>query len=109
MPKSPVPYGDQPAFPSDVPVEWYDTGETKRTASGLTVRDWLAARAISALSQQWLNMDNVQRKAYSDCEDSGIIWGRDFERFVAKQAYKLADAMLAARERPIAAPSTSSS
>jgi hypothetical protein len=40
-----VRFGNQPAFPSDKPVEFFPSGETKRTASGITVRDYFAVHA----------------------------------------------------------------
>lgn len=82
MPKSPVPYGDQPAFPCDVPVEFYDSGEIRRTAAGLTVRDWLAGQALAGFCA-------------ADAEEFRSVTSGAF----AKLAYEYADAMLAEREK----------
>lgn len=81
MPKV-TPYGDQPAFPCDVPVEFYDTGETKRRAMGLTVRDWLAGQALAGF-----------------CAANAEEFDHPTPVGIAKLAYEYADAMLAAREK----------
>lgn len=66
---------------------------------GMSLRDYFAGQAIDAVSDQWNAMTDELRKVHSGCVDSGIIWGRDYQRFMAKQAYSVADAMLAERNR----------
>lgn len=84
MPAKTIPYGDQPAFPAEhVMVETYDTGETKRVAAGVTVRDWFAAQALAGLLAR---------------PGSPVPQQFEFEGNVALIAYDLADAMLRARE-----------
>ncbi len=87
-----MPYGEQPAHPCDVPVERHDGGETKRRASGLTIRDHFAGVALTGLLA-----------AESDSEGTGIPFG-NCDKFApsaaifAQMAYMLADAMISARD-----------
>ena len=65
---------NQPAFPTEV---WDDEGVPQHT-QGMTLRDYFAAKA----------MQNVFNTG-----------GNDYERqYIAMHAYKMADAMLKARE-----------
>ena len=62
-----------PAFPQDAMPAWSDL---KPTHSGMTLRDYFAAKAMQSL----VAMDHMA------------------DALVAQQAYELADAMLEARE-----------
>ena len=109
MPRDPIPYGGQPAFPhGPVPVEWFPDGQTRRLAQGLTVRDHFAAQALSGL----LAAMHETSERESDEKPSAVVCTLDFgttggpqcylwpsPREHARLAYQLADAMLAERER----------
>jgi hypothetical protein len=87
-----MPYGEQPAFPCDVPVAKYTSGERKADAAGLTVRDYFASKALAGL---------LASEADSEC--GGAVHGQQLTRraaVYAALAYELADAMLAARAVP---------
>lgn len=75
-----------PAFPSGAVVEKYPNGEAKSRASGMTLRDYFAAKALTALVGV-VGMPEDQKK--------DELWNSD----MARQAYELADAMLERRER----------
>lgn len=50
MPGKIMPRADQPAQPAaNVIVEWYDGGESKRSAGGLTIREHMATQFMAAL------------------------------------------------------------
>jgi len=87
-----VPYGEQPAFPCGTPVEKYTSGETKRCASGLTVRDWFAAQALAGM----LARADFVLFPHADF----VFFPHDDmnEGLAARNAYRIADAMLKARE-----------
>ena len=68
-----------PAFPS--PVDMYD-GKTESAVRGMTLRDYFAAKAMQALV-----MDGLKRDGSATVPN------------VAKDAYRMADAMLEAREQ----------
>lgn len=79
-----------PAFPS--PLEWEESspsGEGKRRGcydnghDGMTLRDYFAAKALTGLLTNPNNEDN------------------EIDKFVAADAYRMADAMLAARAAPL--------
>lgn len=63
----------------------HPNGDYQRTVevcmSGMTIRDWFASMAASAMAARWLNDDEV-----------------DDWPAIAADCYKYADAMLAARE-----------
>ena len=71
-----------PAFPSDTPIEFYESGETKRRASGMTLRDWFAGQALAGILA---NSDFIRAT-----KESGMS--------MSENAYAYADAMLKARE-----------
>jgi hypothetical protein len=81
LPAVTMPYGEQPAFPCDTPVEKYASGERKRDAAGLTVRDYFAAQAVAGF---------LAMCADPECS-------RPKPDDVATYCYRVADAMLAAR------------
>ena len=64
-----------PAFPTGTGITPYH--------SGMTLRDYFAAKAMQATVDAW-----IQRSIYPPTDDE-----------VAKNAYAIADAMLAAREQ----------
>jgi len=67
-----------PAFPNDIAVNRWEK-------SGMTLRDYFAAKSIT-----WF---------LTKLDDEGLIDEPDLHRkFAASQAYKMADAMLQARE-----------
>ena len=75
-----------PAFPSNF-----------ERVSGMTLRDYFAAKAIDAAAKMWEEASTEQRMLYSGCRDTDIIFQRDFPKFVANVTSWIADAMLAAR------------
>jgi len=67
-----------PAYPSDTPIEFYESGVTKRRAPGMSLRDWFAGQALPTLIGLWAAKDDNRWNDQSPAE-----W-----------AYKFADAML---------------
>ena len=67
---------DMPAFPSEY---WDSLSATEKNHPGMTLRDWFAGQVISGNINDSPDYD-------SDC------------RAIAELAYKIADAMLKARE-----------
>jgi hypothetical protein len=70
-----------PAFPS---AQLDTTTLTYKYVEGMTLRDYFAAKALESI----LYMDR----------GSGIIGVNNHEHYCAKDAYRVADAMLKARE-----------
>ncbi len=84
-----VPAGEQPAFPAEhVTVERYASGESKRGAPGMSLRDWFAGQALVGYIA-------------SHAAD-GIRLPRD--EVAARHCYEYADAMRAARDVPTDVP-----
>lgn len=74
-----------PAFPIPGKVSHYDEGTFKDEAfAGMTLRDYFAAKALNCVPEQ--NAYNMQ-----DSES--------FECYMARRAYRIADAMLAERDK----------
>jgi hypothetical protein len=76
---------NESAFPWQI-----DNGETMRGHKGMTLRDYFAAKAMQSIVSKY-DMASV----FEDCktkEPNGMLI------LLAKDAYKLADAMLEARE-----------
>jgi hypothetical protein len=89
-----------PAFPQ--PYDYLaceQCGHLREPAkNGMTLRDYFAAQTLSVLGRRWLSMDEAERKLNSECQDSGTIWKRDFTKFLAINAYKIADELVKARK-----------
>jgi hypothetical protein len=68
---------NQPAFPSETMLGW---------ESGMTLRDYFAAKAMQA------------HVADGELVDACAFMNKDFSDEVARISYKMADAMLKARE-----------
>ena len=70
------------------------------TCTGMTLRDYFAARALPSCYQYWIN-----DMYHPDCTDAAIRneQGRmdltDIKELIAEDAYALADAMIKAREQ----------
>lgn len=87
------PNTNPPAFPNPSRefVDPFDSGMREKissSASGMTLRDYFAAKAMAG----WLasySREGDEHPAAHDCQDS-----------VAKLSYELADAMLKARNKP---------
>ena len=73
--------GREPAFPSDGYID-DRTGERWNCASGMTLRDYFAAKAMQGL----LAANSVE------------IRDKDYKESASRIAYAIADAMLKARE-----------
>lgn len=72
-----------PAFPTTL-----DYGERgSQTIGGMTLRDWFAGQALAGLAE-----------SIGDGEMEQIADGVKGGKFIVRCAYRLADAMLAARE-----------
>lgn len=69
-----------PAFPQNVPPGVIGSGCGPHVEWGMTLRDWFAGQALANDNVSWHDAPN---------------WAAN----VAEQAYQIADAMLAARER----------
>lgn len=69
-------HDNPPAFP--IPDTTYPNGQVQYGSNGMTLRDYFAAKAIPELMREW-----------SEDHDE-----------IASEAYKIADAMLAARATP---------
>jgi hypothetical protein len=74
-----------PAFPCDEVIE-YGNGPRQITNSGMTLRDYFAAKAMQA----WLSRQ-------PDPLPAPQWFGRGHEDIDARSCYRIADAMLAAR------------
>lgn len=79
---------NESAFPytAKTLVGWADDGSpnyVEDTFPGMTLRDYFAAKAVSALVYSFKDQ----------------MAARDFERVIARQAYLLADAMIAERDK----------
>ncbi|ARK86083.1 hypothetical protein [Burkholderia pseudomallei] len=77
-----------PAFPVADPfaLNPRDKAEMERLASGMTLRDYFAAKAMAGML------------AYPGCESRGSHHNNNTPDGVATMAYEYADAMLRARE-----------
>ncbi|HHT8992811.1 TPA: hypothetical protein ACT5B2_003856 [Burkholderia cenocepacia] len=77
-----------PAFPVDDPfaLEPRDVTQMKRLASGMSLRDYFAAKALAGML------------AYPGCESRGSHHNNNTPDGVATMAYEYADAMLRARK-----------
>lgn len=72
-----------PAFP-DMTIDWLDSGARHVTRhSGMTLRDWFAGQALAGLMPV--------------CQHDTIAPGT-WPQHIARNAYEVADAMLAARD-----------
>ena len=71
-----------PAFPI---TEWHLSGKTHSDWRGMTLRDYFAAEAMHALID-------------SSAGHYGVVGVNEYEHRCAAEAYKVADAMLKARE-----------
>ncbi|CAM8831223.1 hypothetical protein [Burkholderia pseudomallei] len=80
-----------PAFPVDDPfaLEPHDVDEMKRLASGMSLRDFFAIKALVGL----MTMPDEWR-SYFRRDGAGTTWKAE----LANAAYEVADAMLRARE-----------
>ena len=84
-----------PAFPVD--SEFFMGKITRHTSSGMTLRDYFAAKAMAAL---------IMEPPFSEGESPAVaVWddrddGQPGLEGVAYVAYRVADAMLAARAKP---------
>jgi len=76
------------AFPYSV-----DNGETVKYATGMSMRDYFAAKAMQSL----INEMSFQEEADEQMKKLGLRDG-EFDKLVAKCAYDYADAMLKARK-----------
>lgn len=74
-----------PAFPV---WELNGNGQPEMTGFGMTLRDYFAAKALPAM----------YRVFWGDIRAFGATVPEDWEMGIARDAYKLADAMLKARE-----------
>lgn len=78
----------QPAFPVVLPFEYHGA------ESGMTLRDWFAGQCCAAMVSSIDSEDNYLRiKNHAGHE------GLSVSQWIAKDAYKQADAMLAEKER----------
>jgi hypothetical protein len=77
----------QPAFP----VQWELDGKMVADP-GMTLRDYFAAKAMASYMSYDIAYEN------SDACDNGELEG-DYYNGIAKSSYKMADAMLKAREQ----------
>lgn len=76
-----------PAFPLSVPLA-VEGGEAHAVSRGMSLRDWFAGQSVAAITE------SAQRHARSF--DSGD----EMASSIARTAYGVADAMLAARALP---------
>ena len=81
-------YPGGPAFPADS-VTTGDGGRRPQVYSGMTLRDYFAAKAMQAVIQTWAHVD----------VDSGPKSEDELLRVTAEDAYRFADAMLAERSK----------
>jgi hypothetical protein len=79
-------YEELKAFP--VNTEWDYGGEQGYKTAGMNMRDYFAAKAMPIIIKDWYDDD-------MPCGDD------DNALFIAKLAYKMADAMMEARNEPI--------
>lgn len=78
-----------PAFPHDVIEVFYDTSKIHNPETGMSLRDYFAAKAM-----QTILAEKLDRGAYGwDSDDNGTV-----QKVSAGMAYIMADAMLKARE-----------
>jgi hypothetical protein len=84
------------AFPS---ID-YITQDGKENPKGMTLRDYFAAKAMPICYQYW--MGDYYHPDCPDAEDRNSEGRDDFDQgnknLIAEDAYKIADAMLKARE-----------
>jgi hypothetical protein len=87
-----------PAFPSGNEVTLGDLRSNGH--SGMTLRDYMAAKAMPICYQYW--MVDYYHPDCPDAEDRNSEGRDDFDQgiknLIAEDAYKIADAMLKARE-----------
>jgi hypothetical protein len=82
-----------PAFP--VPLEFRKDGETDR--EGMTLRDWFAGQAVNGLLSCWKDYAEfmqVDSGHFADVNPAAMP-----DSFWAERAYRIADAMLAERQK----------
>lgn len=80
-----------PAFPATLPIEAPSGRKIDVPFRGMSLRDWFAGQAFLGM---------IASPALLEIVSAGsILDGTAFER-TARQAYKLADAMLAERSKP---------
>lgn len=76
-----------PAFPNKAS----GCGGSSLDSNGMTLRDYFAAQAISAL---WSSAEIIDRIA-NNGENNGLTYGEA----ISKECYKIADAMIAERNK----------
>lgn len=84
-----------PAFPEHIAIT--EVGDTYSGAEGMTLRDYFAAKCCAAMVSTIRNDGD-----YTRLRDIAV-GGHDCDNiseFFAKESYKQADAMLAARAKP---------
>lgn len=74
-----------PAFPGRT----YDAAGREVPFTGMTLRDYFAAQALTAVIGDWLNTGEIHQDP-------------DIAEVIARDCYTVADAMLAARQSPFA-------
>ena len=79
-----------PAFPRDASTA-NSLGIATMATDGMTLRDWFAGQALSAVIQNQMALTNALREV-----DRNFMWSSSF---ASKVAYGYADAMLKERER----------
>lgn len=76
---------DQPAFPTGLITD--GKGIVYGGSNGMTLRDYFAGQALAGGLEQGVE------------DDMNVNWWHDSNK-IAKRAYAIADAMLAARDKP---------
>lgn len=67
---------------------------------GMSLRDYFAAKAMQALFSNNEALQSLQ-KSITESKIGEERWADSANRVISKRAYMLADAMLAAREKPV--------
>jgi hypothetical protein len=92
-PAFPVTYEIENGPPDNaIPGHLYPGSKSTVVCSGLTVRDYFAAKSMQARLSDYEGMVSLHEYA----KDTG----QEFSRVVAEQSYDMADAMLRVRDKP---------
>ncbi len=87
-----------PAYPCDT-RDYLGADDVGEMLPGMSLRDWFAGQAVKGAMAAWFSCTESQRKAMSGCVDVGLIFQRDFPKFVARLTDCVADVMLKERAR----------